>query len=381
MKRPSPKSSSQHLPLAGTPLVAAFLCLCLVAPPGVAKDAPPKPVTLAEVKLETLREEVPLSGSSIPWRRVPLSPRAAGLVSEFLVDEGSWVQPGDPILELDAHLAEIEVEVAQARLEGALARQRDAIRKSDELLKLKQGRHASETSIASAVAEVEIVTADLTRERAELARARELRDRHSVSAPFAGMIVDKRAEVGQWVQREDAVVDLVAMDTLRVQAPLPQRYYPRVPAGSKARVMFDALPEQEFEGRVFARVALGNQASRSFPLLIDIPNSDHLLAPGMSARVLVELDDGTSEALTVPRDAVVAKADGSRQVWRLNEEEGRFTVSVVKVETGRAQGDRLEVIGGGLEPGDRIVLLGNENLRPGQAVRPLAAEGPSVAGE
>jgi hypothetical protein len=51
------------------------------------------------------------------------------------------------------------------------------------------------------------------------------------------------------------------------------------------------------------------------------------------------------------------------------------------VETGRAQGDRLEVVGGGLRPGDRVVLLGNENLQPGQAVRPLAADGPSVAGE
>ncbi len=381
MKPPVPTNSLQRTPLTGRTLAAGLLCLFLGSAASLAKDAPPSPVTLAEVTRETLRQEVPLSGSSIPWRRVPLSPRVEGMVSEILVDEGSWVEPGDPILELDAHLAEIEVEVAQARLEGASARQRDAIRKRDELLKLKQGRHASETSIASAAAEVEIVTADVTRERAELARARELRERHSVAAPFAGMVVDKQVEVGQWVQRDDAVVELVAMDTLRVRAPLPQSFYPRVPVGSKARVLFDALPEREFEGRVFARVALGNEASRSFPLLIDIPNPDHLLAPGMSARVLVELDDGTSEALTVPRDAVVAKSDGSRQVWRLVEDDGHFTVAAVRVETGRAQGDRLEVVAGGLRAGDRIVLLGNENLQPGQAVRPLAADGPSVAGE
>jgi RND family efflux transporter MFP subunit len=367
--------------MMSTPVAVLLLGLFMGSPASQAKDAPPSPVTLAEVTREVLRQEVPLSGSSVPWRRVPLSPRVEGLVSEILVDEGSWVEPGDPILELDAHLAEIAVEIAQARLEGASALQRDAIRKRDELLKLKQGRHASETSIASAVAEVEIVTADLTRERAELARARELRQRHSVAAPFAGMVVDKQVEVGQWVQRDDAVIELVAMDRLRVRAPLPQRFYPQVRAGSKARVLFDALPEREFEGKVFARVALGNAASRSFPLLIDIPNPDHLLAPGMSARVLVELDEGTSEALTVPRDAVVAKSDGSRQVWRVSEADDGFTVSAVAVETGRAQGDRLEVVSGGLQPGDRVVLLGNENLQPGQAVRPLAAAGPSVAGE
>ena len=134
-------------------------------------------------------------------------------------------------------------------------------------------------------------------------------------------------------------------------------------------MLFDALPEREFEGSVFARVALGNEASRSFPLLIDIPNQAHLLAPGMSALVRVELENGVSEAVTVPRDAVVAKSDGSRIVWQVREVDGMLKAFPVTIETGRAQGDRLEVVRGELKAGDRIVLLGNENLRPGQAVR------------
>ncbi len=289
------------------------------------------------------------------------------------------MEPGDPILELDARLADIEIDVAQARVEGAEARQRDAIRIRDELLKLKKGRHASETSIASSIAEVEMAAADLTRERAELARARELRERHVVSAPFAGMVVSKHVEVGQWIKQDDAVVELVAMDTLRVRAQLPQRYFPQVATGARARVLFDALPGKEFEGSVFARVALGNETSRSFPLLIDIPNQAHLLAPGMSALVLVELDDGVSEAVMVPRDAVVAKSDGTRVVWRVREVDGMLKAFPVTIETGRAQDDRLEVVKGKLQAGDRIVLLGNENLRPGQAVR--MAGRPDVASQ
>ena len=78
---------------------------------------------------------------------------------------------------------------------------------------------------------------------------------------------------------------------------------------------------------------------------------------------------------------MVAKSDGSREVWRVSEEDGRFRASPVTIETGRAQDNRLEVLGGELQAGDRIVLLGNENLRPGQAVRPLTAEGPNVAGD
>lgn len=350
-------------------LLGAFLCP-LASAIANAKDDPPSPVTLAEVTLESLREQVPLSGTSIPWRRVMLSPRVDGLVTQVLVDEGSWVDLGDPVLDLDSRLAEIEIRAVQARVLEAEARQRDAIRIRGELLELKKGRHASKTSIESAVAEVEIRAAALTRERAELERVRELRERHSVSAPFAGMVVGKKVEAGQWVQRDDAVVELVAMDTLRVRAPLPQRFYPRVTTGAKAWVLFDALPEQEFEGSVSARVALGNESSRSFPLLIDLPNPDHLLAPGMSARILVELEDGVSQALTVPRDAVVAKSDGKRQVWRVGKDDGVLKAFPVEIETHRAQGDRLEVVSRELQPGDRIVLLGNENLRPGQAVLP-----------
>ena len=319
------------------------------------KDAP-SPVTLAEVLHETLRQEVRLSGTSIPWRHVRLSPRVEGLATRVLVDVGAWVA-------------------------GADARRRDAMRKRDELMRLQKNRHTSETAIESAIADLAIATADLTREQAELARARELRERHAVAAPFAGMVVSKDVEVGQWVQRDDTLIELVEMDTLRVQASLPQRYYPSVAVGARARVEFDALPEREFNGRIFARVALGNEASRSFPLLIDIDNRDHQLAPGMSARVGIELDNGTTAAMTVPRDAVVAKSSGERVVWRVRQDRDELKVYPVSVEPGRAHGDRLEVISTELQAGDRIVMLGNERLRPGQAVRDRTAGPTTVANE
>jgi RND family efflux transporter MFP subunit len=246
-------------------------------------------------------------------------------------------------------------------------------------LKLQASRHASETEIESAIVGVETASADLKREQAELDRARELRERHSVFAPFAGMVVSKQVEVGQWIEQGDAIVELVAMDTLRIRAPLPQRYYSRVAVGAEAHVQFDALPQQEFEGKVFARVALGNESSRSFPLLIDIPNQDHSLAPGMSARIQVELGDGEAEALTLPRDAVIMKVDGSRQVWRVRDDNGVLKAFPVQIRTGRAQGDRLEIVTAELREGDRIVLLGNENLRPGQPVAPEPAGAETAA--
>ena len=328
------------------------------------------PVTLAEVTREHLSEQSVLSGTTIPWRRAALSPKVEGLVAGLSVDTGSLVEAGAPILHLDARLAELESEAAEARVREAQARHQDAERVRDELLRLKQGRHASETEIAAAVAQVEMTAAALSAERAAAARADELVSRHRLAAPFAGMVVAKHVEIGEWAQRDEAAVELVALEKLRIRATLPEADFARVLPGAPASVRFDALPGQDFEGQVGARIAQGDDRTRTFPILIDIPNPDRLLAPGMSARVRVGLAGGTAAALTVPRDAVIAKSDGTRELWQVRVDDGEPKVYPVTVETGRAFGERLELLGGGLAAGDRVVLLGNEGLRPGQPVAP-----------
>ena len=332
--------------------------------------AEPAPVTLAEVQRESLREQAMLSGTTIAPRRAALSPKVDGLVTELFVDTGSRVAAGDPILALDDGIEAHNVEAAGARVQEAAASHQDAIRIRDELLRLKQGRHASETDIRSAEARVEMTAAALAAERAALARAEEVKRRHRLTAPFAGMIVARNLEVGEWAQRDEAAVELVALDVLRIRATLPQIDFPRVSRGAAAAVRFDALPERTFRGEVFARVASGDPRSRTFPILIDLPNPDGLLAPGMSARVRVDLAGGEAEVLTVPRDAVIARADGTREVWRVQEEDGILKAYPVQIETGRAGGDRVEITGGDLADGDRVVLLGNESLKPGQSVSP-----------
>lgn len=363
-------------------IILAWLTLCVPCIGAAAgSKGGPSPVTLVPVSQTEFRAEVELFGTSLPRRRVLLSPRVAGLASEVLVDEGDWVKPGDPILRLESRLAEIQIEIAQSRLTAAEAKRRDARRRLDDFLSLKKDRHVSETTIETVAVELDIATAELAREHADLARVRELLDRHQVFAPFTGAVIDKFVEIGQWVQQDDPVVELVELDTLRIRATLPQRYYPKVQTGAKARVRFDALPEREFVGHVFARVAAGDDKSRSFPLLIDIDNRDHLLAPGMSARVWVALREGSVTTKAVPRDAVVAKRGGERVVWRVQEEDGVLKAFPITVKIGRAQGDLLEVVSDDLAVGDRVVLLGNENLRPGNAVIEHDAAAPiSTAG-
>lgn len=350
------------------------LALLLPAGPLAAQSAAKgeaSPVTVVTVEERQVRETVPLSGSSVPWRRTLLSPQVAGMVTAVPVEAGSWVTAGDRVVTLDSEIAALDVAEAEAQLQEARVRLRDARRKREELKRLIADRHVSETQLESAIAEVDAAQAVVERRQAELERRRELLARHTVTAPFAGMITRKMVELGQWAQTDTDLVELVAVDTIRVSVPLPQRYYARVQVGAMAGVRFEAVPGRVFEGTVFAKVAAGDASTRSFPLLIDIPNPEHLLAPGMSARVDVEMSNGETEALVLPRDAIITRVGGERMVWRVDGSQQPAVAERVVIRTGRAYGDQLEVLGDDLAAGDRVVMLGNENLRPGMAVKVL----------
>lgn len=334
------------------------------APPGA-----PSPVTVAEVTASSLREVVPLSASAEALQESEISPRVDGIVAELFVNEGDRVAVGQKLLSLDAVIAEIEVATAVARVDEAVARHKDAIRRKKEFQSLSSRKAVAATSLESAVADEEAASAALVRERTELTRLTELLSRHTLTAPFSGVIAEKLADAGQWVKADSAVVKIVALDRIRIRASLPQRYFRQVDTDADARIVFDALPDETFYGRPSALVAVGNQSTRSFPLLIDLDNPQRRIAPGMSARIFVELADREQQALVVPRDAIVLKADGKRIVWRVNDADGELKVTPVELTAGRPQGDQIEVLDSTLTSGDRVVLFGNENLRAGQTVR------------
>jgi len=358
----------------GIRLSIALLMLVLSTTAVRAQNNPPTAVTLAVVQAQTLINQAQLLGTSESHRASSLSARVAGIVTQVLVDVGQEVEQGDVLLTLDDELARLDLEAAQARVSEAEARVRDAIRVRNELRRLQQGKHVSQTEIDSAIAQVEISQAALRGSRAEVARLEEVIRRHQLPAPYAGMVVNKNVEAGQWVDRDDATLVLMSLDTIRVRATVSQRDFALIGNGLSAQVRFDALPEQLFTGRVVARVAAGDARTRTFPVLIDLPNPDHSVAPGMSARVRVGLSPAAKPVLVVPRDAVIIKSDGTRQVWHVSQDDqGDYIARPVQVETGQAKGELIAVQGVGLSDGDKVVLLGNENLKAGQKIMPAQA--------
>ncbi|MDX1519131.1 MAG: efflux RND transporter periplasmic adaptor subunit [Gammaproteobacteria bacterium] len=357
---------------------APIVLAVFLAAPCVAEETR-LPVTVVDVTLGTVSEEIPLTGTVTPIRITQISAKQAGIVESLNFEEGDTVKKGDVIAQIDNKLAELELARTRALYDEARARLKEVERQRDEAAELVEKKHISATTYETRVAEVEINAAVVQRLRTEVERQREILRRHTVYAPFDGVVTDKLVEIGQWINTDDPLLELTELDPLRIEVPVPQYYFGRIEVGTPVRIVFDALPDKNINANITATVPLGLANARTFPVKIDIENDSRKLAPGMSARVYLQLDDqATTERLLVPRDAIVRHPGGTETVWVLREQNGEQRAAPINVRSGRTSKGLVEIIDGDLAKDDRVIVRGNEILQPGQLVHVSQDQPPAL---
>ena len=135
----------------------------------------------------------------------------SGLISTVHVDAGDRVEKGEPLIDLDRAVAELDLRRARAAVTEAQAHLTESIRLRDEARELISGRSISESQALAAQAREAV----LSRVRAKRAQQAETVRRHTIIAPFPGVISRKRTEAGEWVQPGAAVLDLIADRKIR----------------------------------------------------------------------------------------------------------------------------------------------------------------------
>ncbi|HBF61467.1 MAG TPA: efflux RND transporter periplasmic adaptor subunit, partial [Methyloceanibacter sp.] len=324
------------------------------------------------VETETVREspvirKLELSGSVSSPHASQISTLVEGLVSTVHYDSGAYVKKGDLLLELDSELEEAAFEQAQAQAAQAAGEVKDAKRRLDIAANLAKRKYGPLNEVDARAAEVEIDTATLDGFRAEQKRRAVVLDRHRLTAPFDGVISKRMVEVGQWVTPGTAVFELVAMKNFRVDVPVPQDYYAKLRDGADVAIEIDTLPGEEIPAKIGALIPVSDPDARTFTLRVLPTRSNIPITPGMSARVLVDLDTGRRDVV-VSRDALIRYPDGRITVWVLNDDGNKMSVTERRIEVGLTFDGLVQVLAG-LEEGERVVVRGNESLREGQAVR------------
>jgi RND family efflux transporter MFP subunit len=197
--------------------------------------------------------------------------------------------------------------------------------------------------------------------------------RHTVVAPFAGYISQEHSQIGQWVSRGDPIVEVIELADVEVEVFVLEKYLANLRIGSQVQVVVPAVPSSFFAGNIASIVPQADLRSRSFPVRVRvknvIENAGPVLKAGMLARVQMPLGE-RGVKLLVDKDAVVL---GGREplVYVLNKRvpvSGQTSVKRVPVQLG-VMDESLIQVSGRLQPGDQVVIRGNERLTDKQEVR------------
>lgn len=353
-------------------LCASVALGAIVLLAGAARAQQAAPVAIATATEDALVREVDLTGDLSSPRRADLAPEVSDRVTEVVVEAGARVQAGDPLLRLDDALSRIELRQAEAALEEARANLDDARRRLREAQDLAERDTIGKSELESRRAEVRQGEAIVARREAERDFRAEMVERHTLSAPFDGIINRRMIELGERAAPEEPVYELVATDLLRLELAVPQQYFGDVTSGTDVRVRFDARPEMTIDDRIGTVIPVSDTSSRTYRARLDLDNSDGELTPGMSARVTLRIDVGRS-GVVIPQDALIRYPDGRTVVWIAEGDGDRRKVQERRVTMGLQFDDRIAVREG-LEAGTEVVTEGNEALQDGQTVRVTARE-------
>lgn len=325
------------------------------------------PVVAETVNSVEIVNNLELSGTVTSPRVSRLSTAVPGLVEGVLFDTGAWVEAGKVLLELDPALEKLAIKQAEAEIALAEAELADAIRRLRIAENLAERSIGPQTTVDALKTEAATKEATIARNKALRGSAVERLERHTLKAPFAGVISQRQAEAGQWIVPGTTVFELVAMEGLRIDVPVPQQFYPQLKNGAQVSVSFDALPDVVTPATIGALIPVSDPSVRTFTLRVLPKNDAMAIAPGMSARVKITLQSG-SKGLVVSRDALVRYPDGRVTVWVMEENGDKSLVKERRIEIGNTTDGLVHVLSG-LKAGERVVVRGNESLRDGQTVR------------
>jgi membrane fusion protein (multidrug efflux system) len=174
----------------------------------------------------------------------------------------------------------------------------------------------------------------------------------------------RRVSVGDFVNMGDDIVNLEQIDPLKADFRVAESYLGAVRPGQRIELGVDAFPGQAFTGEVYAIDPLIDESGRSILLRARLPNPEHVLRPGLFARVTLVLNE-RENAIQVPEQALVPQGQ-DQFVFKVVDGKAAFT----KVEVGIRREGMVEITAG-LGPKDEVVTAGQLKIRDGAEIAPL----------
>lgn len=334
------------------------------------------PVSVSTVRVEQRDYPVTLeaTGTVSALNTVEVKPQLSSTVARVHFREGQFVKQGQLLFTLDARQDETNVAKAQAQLQKDLAALADAQRQLARSRELFEQNFVSQVAVDQNQTQVDAQRAVVDADRAALRAAQVGLSYTRITAPMSGRAGLIGIHPGALVSPSSpALVTIAQLDPIAVSFSLPQRHLQDVLQALRAGGGTVQAQLPEGAGTLTGKLAfvdnLVDASSGTVKVKAQFDNRDEKLWPGafVNVNLVVQTIKG---ALVVPQASIVQGARG-KTVFVV---EGN-KAAVKTVEVLHAAGEDAVVTG--LQPGDRVVLAGRANVRPGATVVERAAEGAS----
>jgi len=288
--------------------------------------------------------EVPLRGRTKASSLVTITPETSGVVTAVNVTKGQRVAPGDVLCTLD----EGTRAAAVAQAEAGLASAQTAFDSNASLI--ERGLSATNTAKAA--------EATLRQAQAAYDQAKREFDNAKVTTKVAGVVQDPVATVGTMLSAGTACATVVELDPMLFVANVPEANIARAELGIPAKVT--TVTGQAVDGKVSYISSIADEATRSFPIEIELPNADGKVLSGVTATAVVSL--GTLPAHRLPQSVLTLDDAGALGVRAVKDSVVEFYPVTIVSDS------REGVWVTGLPATVDVITMGQEYVVPGQQV-------------
>ena len=305
-------------------------------------------VSVAEVGVTSTGSTLSLTGNLTPNTELYIAAQASGQITSLNVELGQYKSKGSVLATIDSKLRKLAVQSASLNFNK---QQRDLNRYES----LYQGGTITAQQMDDARMAYESAQIQLDQAKKQLVDA-------TVTAPISGIITEKLAENGSFINTGSPIVRIVDISKLKIKMNVSEQNVYKLKLGDEVSVTSDIYPGEVNKGRISFISSKGDDA-HNYQVEVQMPNSSKKpLKAGTFANVQIDIP-GKASAISIPRAALLGSTQDARVYVVENNKANQR-----KIVIGGGNEQYLEVLSG-LAKGEKVIVAGQINLVDGQSVR------------
>lgn len=324
------------------------------------ENRPPVNVVTQVARPVKIVDRINLPAVIAAWEDLTIFAEVSGKIISLSVEEGDNVNKGDILALIDKR--DYENRLKQVKASFDLAKL-----DYDRISKLVKTNAASQSQLDSVTTKLEEASSSLSAAQLNIERC-------TIVAPISGFINKRFAQLGLLMNHSDPLFQILDTGRVKVEVGIPETDVHAISNLSKAEITVEALDNKKVIGK---KVFLSRQPetfARVYNLKLAVDNEEGLLRPGMFARVdLVKAS--YPDSLVVPLYSIITDGD-KNYLYIVNDETAHYR----EVSLGILEGWRVQITGG-LNPYDRVIVVGQRNLEDGQKVKVIRTIEDSLVSE